>query len=110
MGSRIPIAKFADLVDPKAIGLNSTADFFDPIQFDIRFAEDQVLKFVVPVVGNDHWKKELQTAVASLISSPTVELRTINDIPLDDVHNEKTLSRLGALNIYANSSAEKPIR
>ncbi len=104
------IAKFADVVDPVAIGFNTRADFYDPVQINVRFCDEETLRFAVPVKDNATWRQDLQLAIGTMLPTKSqIELRTINDIPLRTISDEH-LHCLGNLNIYADANATEPIR
>lgn len=109
----LPIGRFADIVNPQAIGFNSQKDFYAPVRFSVQVAEGVTggMRLDVTTEKNPNWLQDMKDQLAETLSlsstGDSIELKTVTGKPLDQVHPTQ-LHNVGKLYVY-KKDAEKPV-
>lgn len=109
----LPIGRFADIVNPQAIGFNSQKDFYAPVRFSVQVAEGVTggMRLDVATEKNPNWLQDMKDQLAETLNlsstGDSIELKTVTGKPLDQVHPTQ-LHNVGKLYVY-KKDAEKPV-
>lgn len=88
----LPIQRFAERVNPQAIGFGSKADFYAPVRFSVQAsgkANDAtgIIQLVMAVHKNPDWLADMKQQISKTIGNHVsgIELRTVTGMPLERV-------------------------
>ena len=114
IGTSVPIDRFAKIINPRALGLETRDEFYAPIRFNVQVAHSRskgVVTLDVPVHGNAEWYQDMQEGIAGMLGGKTeyadvIRFKTVTgedlaDIPLNKMRN------VGTLNMFVNGQLKR---
>ena len=109
VGTSVPIERFAKIINPEALGMQSQEEFYAPIRFNIQVTRNRsrgVVALDVPVHGNSEWYQDMQQSVAGMLGgkteyADTIRFKTVTGKDLVDIPVEH-MQRVGTLNMFVN--------
>ena len=109
----IPIKRFASIVNPTSIGLDSTQDFYAPVRFTVQASGKPndatgIIRLDVAVQKNPDWLRDMKEQLTSTLKLQNVDLKTVTGMPLEQVPLEQ-LARVGKLVVY-DGQRNEPVR
>jgi hypothetical protein len=104
------VERFADLLDPKTVGLTDKSQFYAPVRFNVQVcgginAAAGAIRLDVPVHANPNWLQVMKSRFSGMCGVPnaasmdfkTITGKSISEFAPDD------MSQVGKLNVFVNN-------
>jgi len=114
VGTSVPKDRFAAIINPNALGMESREEFYAPMRFNIQVTPSRtrgVITLDVPVHGNADWYQTMQESIAGMLGGNTehadvIRFKTVTGEDLADIPKDK-MTCVGTLNMFVNGKLRR---